>query len=79
VTWIDRPPPAEIGYARSEDRSLLTNGVRALDERERRVIYRRYFEDLTQSEIAQELGISQVHVSRLLCNAIEKMRKGIEK
>jgi RNA polymerase sigma-B factor len=38
----------------------------ALPERERRVIYLRYYLGLTQSEIAEEIGVSQVHVSRIL-------------
>ena len=61
-------------YELGEDRVDLTSGLRALDRRERHLVYLRFFEDLTQEEIARELGVSQVHVSRLLRTTIEKMR-----
>jgi len=41
---------------------------------ERRIIHLRFFEGLTQSQIAQQVGISQMHVSRLLRRSIEKIR-----
>lgn len=44
-----------------------------LPERERAIVYLRYFEDLTQSEIAERIGVSQVHVSRLLRQALERL------
>ena len=43
-----------------------------LPERERSIVYLRYFEDLTQSEIADRIGVSQVHVSRLLREALTR-------
>jgi RNA polymerase sigma-B factor len=46
---------------------------RALPERERRIVELRFFEDLTQSEIAAEVGISQMHVSRLLRRALDSL------
>ncbi len=57
---------AEAGLAGSEDRALVANGLRVLPRRERRVLELRYYGDLSQRRIAMELGISQVHVSRLL-------------
>jgi RNA polymerase sigma-B factor len=45
-----------------------------LDERERQIVELRFFEEMTQSQIAAEIGISQMHVSRLLRRAIERMR-----
>jgi RNA polymerase sigma-B factor len=65
-------------FEQGERRVELARGLQGLDERERRVVYRRFFEDLTQSEIAAELRISQVHVSRLLSGAIEKMRRELD-
>ena len=50
----------------------------ALDPRERRIVHLRFFEEMTQSQIAAELGISQMHVSRLLRNALDAMRGSIE-
>ncbi len=46
-----------------------------LPERERRILYLRFFGERTQSEIAQELGISQMHVSRLLARTLERLRE----
>jgi RNA polymerase sigma-B factor len=45
-----------------------------LPERERRIVECRFVLQLTQSEIAQELELSQAHVSRLLRSAIDRMR-----
>lgn len=50
-----------------------------LDEMERQVIYYRYMEDLTQTKIADRLGVSQMHVSRLEKNALKKIRQFFEK
>jgi RNA polymerase sigma-B factor len=61
----------------SEDRAVLAPGLRALDDRERRILHLRFFEGLTQSQIAQQVGISQMHVSRLIRRALEKIRDEI--
>ncbi|QSS98534.1 RNA polymerase sporulation sigma factor SigF [Pontibacillus sp. ALD_SL1] len=47
------------------DKMALEEAIRSLDERERLIIYLRYFKDQTQSDVAERLGISQVQVSRL--------------
>ena len=52
-------------------------GFRVLDERERRILHLRFFEGLTQSQIAQQVGISQMHVSRLIRRSLEKIRAEI--
>jgi RNA polymerase sigma-B factor len=67
----------EHQYAVSEDRALLAPGFQALDERERRILHLRFFEGLTQSQIAQQIGISQMHVSRLIRRSLEKIRDEI--
>jgi RNA polymerase sigma-B factor len=61
-------------YANSEDRLLLTERMHVLDERERQIVYLRFHGDLTEREIARELGISQASVSRLLARALTKLR-----
>ena len=53
-------------------------GLDALDERERRIVELRFFDEMTQSQIAAEVGISQMHVSRLLRRALTIMRGRIE-
>jgi RNA polymerase sigma-B factor len=44
-----------------------------LPEREQTIVYLRFFEGLTQSEIAERIGISQMHVSRLLARSLETL------
>jgi RNA polymerase sigma-B factor len=58
----------------SEDRLLLTPSVRALDEPERTIVFLRFHADMTERQIAHELGISQAHVSRLLSSALQRLR-----
>ena len=67
----------EHQYEVSEDRAVLAPGFRALDERERRILHLRFFDGLTESQIAQQVGISQMHVSRLIRRALEKIRDEI--
>jgi len=67
----------EHQYEVSEDRAVLAPGFRALDDRERRILQLRFFEGLTQSQIAQQVGISQMHVSRLIRRSLEKIRAEI--
>jgi RNA polymerase sigma-B factor len=64
----------EAGFSLSEDRILLQAGFRELDDRERRIVVLRYSLGLTQSQIADQVGCSQMHVSRLLRDAIRKMQ-----
>ncbi len=52
--------------------------LRELPERERTILYMRFFEEKTQTEIAQELGISQMHVSRILARTLTDLRQGAE-
>jgi RNA polymerase sigma-B factor len=67
----------EHQYEVSEDRAVLAPGFKALDERERTILQLRFFEGLTQSQIAQQVGISQMHVSRLIRRSLEKIRETI--
>lgn len=53
----------------------LREAIGKLSERERNIIYRRFFEGKTQMEVSKELGISQAQISRLEKNAIKHMRK----
>ena len=61
--------------AGSDDRLLLAGSLLALDERERRVVLLRFHADMTEREIARELGISQAQVSRLLGGALATLRE----
>lgn len=74
---IDRVKVEEDTYE-NVDYILLKQALAELDERERKVIMLRYFRNKTQSEVANELGVSQVQVSRLESKILTKMRKKIE-
>ncbi|MEV5350865.1 RNA polymerase sigma factor SigF [Streptomyces achromogenes] len=57
------------------DREAAKEGLRRLPERERAILYMRFFEDMTQSRIADRLGISQMHVSRLISRSCARIRE----
>jgi RNA polymerase sigma-B factor len=67
----------EHEYEVSEDRAVLAPGFKVLDARERKILHLRFFSGLTQSQIAAEIGISQMHVSRLIRRSLEKIREEI--
>jgi RNA polymerase sigma-B factor len=66
----------ELGV--SEMRVMLRDVVITLPARERKILYLRYFEGRTQSEIAEEVGLSQVHVSRLLKSSLDRLHDDLE-
>jgi RNA polymerase sigma-B factor len=68
----------DAGFAEVEEAAVVAAGLDGLDERERRIVELRFYEELTQSQIAAELGISQMHVSRLLRRALATMRGRID-
>ncbi|ENQ3078838.1 TPA: RNA polymerase sporulation sigma factor SigF [Bacillus pseudomycoides] len=59
------------------DKIALKEAIRELDERERLIVYLRYYKDQTQSEVAERLGISQVQVSRLEKKILKQMKERI--
>jgi RNA polymerase sigma-B factor len=62
------------GMEAVENRESVKPLLASLPERERRILTMRFFADMTQSQIAAELGISQMHVSRLLSQTLVKLR-----
>jgi RNA polymerase sigma-B factor len=65
------------GYDSVEDRALLGPAMAALPVREQSILRMRFVDGLTQSEIAAAVGVSQMHVSRLLTSSLQKLREGI--
>jgi len=59
----------------ADDRMSMRALLRGLPQREREVLYLRFFDGCTQSEIAQEVGVSQVHVSRIIRTTLQRMRE----
>ncbi|MFI1358591.1 RNA polymerase sigma factor SigF [Streptomyces sp. NPDC020898] len=83
-------PGSEDGYSLSDalgapdpaldtvvDREAVKPRLQALPERERDILYMRFFGDMTQSRIAEQLGISQMHVSRLISRCCDRLRDQI--
>ena len=58
--------------------SSIAPAVADLSSRDRRVLFLRFFRGLTQSEIAEDVGVSQMHVSRILTQTLERLRKAAD-
>lgn len=63
------------GYEEVEQRAVVLDACAALDERTKRVVFQRFYEDRLQREIADEIGVSQMQVSRLLSRGLSDMRE----
>jgi RNA polymerase sigma-B factor len=74
---IDYIGSEEAAYSTMDDRTTLAPGFAKLDKRERYILHLRFFEGLTQSQIAERVGISQMHVSRLIRRSLERLREEI--
>ncbi|MFK4688687.1 RNA polymerase sigma factor (sigma-70 family) [Streptomyces pristinaespiralis] len=68
-------PDAELEIA--ENVQALKPLIEELDERDRQILQMRFGEEMTQSEIGAELGVSQMHVSRLLSRITARLREGL--
>jgi RNA polymerase sigma-B factor len=67
----------EDGYERAEERATLGPMFARITERERLVLTLRFAEDLTQAEIGERIGVSQMQVSRLIRQALARLREGL--
>jgi RNA polymerase sigma-B factor len=86
---LDASRPDGTGAARREPGSIDENmelleewetvaeAIRALPERERTILYLRFFRGMSQSQIASEIGISQMHVSRILARRLAELRREV--
>jgi len=68
----------DAGFSVAEDAATVERLMRVLSEREREVLRLRFAEDLTQSEIGQRVGVSQMHVSRLIRQSVARLREVAE-
>jgi RNA polymerase sigma-B factor len=76
----DEGPTLELAepddsLAMLEEWADVAQQLRELPERERRILYLRFFRNMSQSAIADEIGISQMHVSRLLARTLGRLRE----
>jgi RNA polymerase sigma-B factor len=77
ATLADLVPSTRSETAPTEARAMLTPALKQLPERDRRIVYLRYFEDQTQEEIGKELGVTQMQVSRLLTRILRDLRTAL--
>lgn len=77
-TIMDLQPDEDEDIAGTEDRVLLQRAMQALQGQQRRILELRFNEGKTQTEIAKEIGVSQMHVSRLMRRALGELRKELE-
>jgi RNA polymerase sigma-B factor len=73
-TLGDRDASLEL----TEQWASVAPAVRDLPERERRVLFLRFFKGMTQTEIAHDIGVSQMHVSRILAQTLTRLRETTE-
>ena len=77
TTLVDMLGEADPELAAVERREALRPMIARLPERQRRIIAMRFFGNMTQSQIAEALGISQMHVSRLLAQSLKVLREAL--
>jgi RNA polymerase sigma-B factor len=65
----------ERAYDVFEQRRVLAPAMERLDPRERLILHLRFFEGMTQTQVAARIGISQMHVSRLIRKSIDSLRE----
>jgi RNA polymerase sigma-B factor len=68
----------EPGFEATENREVILELIDRLPEREREIVRLRFYERMSQSEIGEAMGISQMHVSRLLRRSFEQMRNWLD-
>ncbi|MFJ3390999.1 RNA polymerase sigma factor SigB [Lysinibacillus sp. NPDC086135] len=77
VTLLDMMGKEDDGFELTNKRMIVSDAMSILDEREREIIQLTYLEQLTQNEVGERLGISQMHVSRIQRKAIKKLQEFI--
>lgn len=78
VSLGERLPTSDHGAVLVEERSVLGPALASLSARNRQIVQLRFVDGLTQSEIAARVGISQMHVSRLLASSLAELRQALE-
>jgi len=77
VTLLDLVGNDDDGYEQADQKMLLEKAFQVLNEREKEILQCTYYENLSQKETGEKLGISQMHVSRLQRRALQKLRDSI--
>ena len=74
---VQEPGEEDEAYELLEGWASVADSIKELPARERRILYLRFFRGLTQTQIAEEVGISQMHVSRRLARSLAKLREAV--
>lgn len=79
----ETPPLAQLGreepaFEHFEHRAVLGPLLESLSDRDQRIVHLRFVEGLTQAQIGEELGVSQMQVSRLLSRILRQLREGLD-
>jgi RNA polymerase sigma-B factor len=77
-SYADAVGIEDPGFRLAEDAATVERLMRVLSEREREVLRLRFEEDLTQSEIGERVGVSQMHVSRLIRQSVARLREAAD-
>ena len=77
ATLADLIPGRDGQWERAEIWAVLWAALRTLPPRERRILHLRFFEDLTQQEIARELGVTQMQISRIHARTLRTLQDRI--
>lgn len=77
VTYEDHLADNSVSEDKWSDKISLAAALEMLDEKERNVLVKRYFEGKTQTEVSREIGLSQAQVSRLESNAVGHLRQNM--
>ena len=75
LDYLGREDPA---LALMEDKANLKRSFTALDPRERVILFLRFYENLSQADVAKRFGVSQMHVSRLQQRALDKLKRQLK-
>ena len=76
-TMLDQLGMDDAALAHVEIRESIKPLIEQLPSREKRILLLRFFRGMTQSQIAEEIGVSQMHVSRLLTRTLEQLRTSL--
>ena len=68
----------DTNFELAEHRVVIERALESLPDREQMILRLRFFEDLTQTEIADQVGVSQMHVSRLLARSLADLRRQLQ-
>ncbi len=78
TAWLERLPTLDPGFEQTEAVAMLAPACRRLKPRDRRILQLRFYDQLTQQQIAEDLGVTQVQVSRLLQRILRDLHRAVQ-